>query len=358
MNGIIPILQRIIKTKGPLKEFALPVLCDMAHSGKVGRRELWRNKGLAFYISLLADEYWQVTALDAIFTWYKEFSSSLYRVILTNFRLQEETAKVEEHLLDGSFTMGIIRCFTTSKANAFENLLEPLQKLLRLSPLVALSLAHPDLFYRILRKLTSNKAVVRLNLLRIVCSICDASDEQGALISRYSLGDTIQRLAENDGAVLVRNMASELIKSSEMNDSIGMNGSRRRPGRRSSSSTTPPSLLTSYSMPSTPTSNRTGYTTKYSFERDSRRGSAVNGGTPYRPASRDGSGSSALPAITNGSGIAARSRLPRTTSSRPPKQQVVVSPRKEDSLIHSFRESTPIPTPNSRRRRRVSGEAK
>ena len=71
MNGIIPVLQRIIKTKGPLKEFALPVLCDMAHSGKVGRRELWRNKGLAFYITLLADEYWQVTALDAIFTWYE-----------------------------------------------------------------------------------------------------------------------------------------------------------------------------------------------------------------------------------------------------------------------------------------------
>ena len=71
MNGIIPILQRIIKTKGPLKEFALPILCDMAHSGKVGRRELWRNKGLAFYISLLADEYWQVTALDAIFIWYE-----------------------------------------------------------------------------------------------------------------------------------------------------------------------------------------------------------------------------------------------------------------------------------------------
>lgn len=69
LNGIIPVLQRIIKTKSPLKEFALPVLCDMAASGKVGRRELWRNKGLAFYISLLTDEFWQVTALDAIFIW-------------------------------------------------------------------------------------------------------------------------------------------------------------------------------------------------------------------------------------------------------------------------------------------------
>ena len=69
LNGIIPLLQRIIKTERPLKEFALPILCDMAHSGKVGRRELWRNKGLQFYISLLADPYWQVTALDAIFIW-------------------------------------------------------------------------------------------------------------------------------------------------------------------------------------------------------------------------------------------------------------------------------------------------
>lgn len=87
---------------------------------------------------------------------------------------------MEEHLLDGSFTQGIIKCFTTSKANAFENLLEPLQKLLRLSPPIALSLAHPDLFARISQKFQSSKAVVRLNLLRIIRSICDSVDEPGA----------------------------------------------------------------------------------------------------------------------------------------------------------------------------------
>lgn len=69
INGIIPLLQKIMKTKRPPKEFALPILCDMAHSGKVGRKYLWQNKGLQFYISLLADQYWQVTALDAIFVW-------------------------------------------------------------------------------------------------------------------------------------------------------------------------------------------------------------------------------------------------------------------------------------------------
>ena len=69
LNGIIPILQKMFKSERPLKEFALPILCDMAHSGKVGRRELWRNKGLQFYVSLLSEPYWQVTALDAIFIW-------------------------------------------------------------------------------------------------------------------------------------------------------------------------------------------------------------------------------------------------------------------------------------------------
>ena len=50
------------------QEITLPILCDMAHSGK-GRRYLWPNKGLDFYISLLSEQYWQVTALDAIHVW-------------------------------------------------------------------------------------------------------------------------------------------------------------------------------------------------------------------------------------------------------------------------------------------------
>jgi hypothetical protein len=72
VNGIIPLLMKIMKTDRPPKEFALPILCDMAHSGSKGRRFLWQNKGLDFYVSLLADQYWQVTALDAIFVWYEQ----------------------------------------------------------------------------------------------------------------------------------------------------------------------------------------------------------------------------------------------------------------------------------------------
>ena len=271
--------------------------------------------------------------------------------------MQEETAKVEEHLLDGSFTKGVIKCFTTSKANAFENLLEPLQKLLRLSPPIALSLADPDLFCRILQKLQSSKAVVRLNLLRIVRSICDASDEQGGLISRYGLIDTIQRLAEIDGAVLVRNMASELVRSSELNNTIGVSGGRQRPGRRTSSSTTPPSLLTNHSMPSTPTSSRSAPTTKYLLERSSTQPGVIGGPVTYRPLSRDGSNSNGLSTISNGLGSMAKSRLPRTTFSHP--SNILTSPKEENLTpnVH-LRETIPLPAPNSRRRRRGSGETR
>ena len=289
-------------------------------------------------------------------------------ILLTSFklpsayfhRLQEETAKVEEHLLDGSFTKAIIKCFTTSKANAFENLLEPLQKLLRLSPPIALSLAQTDLFSRILQKLLSHKAVVRLNLLRIVRSICDASDEQGALINRYSLVDTIQRLAEVDGAVLVRNMASELIKSSESHDKLGMSGGKRRTGRRSSSSTTPPSLPASRSMPPTPTGNRSIHSTAYFLDRDYRPKSNMNAPVLFRPAGRDGSGMNGMTGMAHPFGGGSKSRLPRTTSTHSGRQLVLSSPKKDENMAPatSGLEASPMPAPNSRRRRQVSGGAR
>ncbi|KAK7730765.1 Protein kinase of the Mitotic Exit Network [Botryosphaeria dothidea] len=216
LNGVIPLLQTIVKTEWPLKEFALPILCDMAHSGKVGRKVLWQNKGLQFYISLLSDKYWQVTALDAIFIW-----------------LQEETARVEQALISGSFPSAIISCFANgenSSIDAFENLLEPLQKLLRLSPPVAALLAHPELFSRVGQKLHTRKPVVRLNLLRIVRSICDATEETGGgapLIQAHGLLDAVKRLAESDPAILVREMANELVKACESQTLLSPSSARR-----------------------------------------------------------------------------------------------------------------------------------
>ncbi|KAI9678081.1 MAG: hypothetical protein M1817_006025 [Caeruleum heppii] len=348
LNGIIPLLQRIVKTERPLKEFALPILCDMAHSGKVGRKILWQNKGLPFYISLLSDPYWQVTALDAIYIW-----------------LQEETAKVEEHLLDGAFTEAIVQCFTTSKANAFENLLEPLQKLLRLSPAVTQTLARPDLFSRILQKLRHNKAVIRLNLLRIVRSICDGSDDHGSLIRTHELFSAIQRLAEEDPAVLVRNMASELVKSSMEKDVEPAGGARRKPQRRASSNTSLSSGL-SQSVTSTPPRHRSIQSPLHSGREEKRWSNGLRGAIPYRPgkhtaetsmrtsgASRPGDGSG-----SSNSSQAPRSRLPRTSLTRLSRSSTTGSLEK----VSKGEESTPsVPSYRHlqpRRQRQTNGDCR
>ncbi|RMD41114.1 hypothetical protein DV735_g4061, partial [Chaetothyriales sp. CBS 134920] len=293
--GIIPILIKIVKQeKTPVKEFALPILCDMAHSTRAARRELWQNKGLTFYVSLLSDPYWQVTALDAIFTW-----------------LEQETSKVEDHLLENDqFTTGIIAGLTSSKSTSFENLLEPLQKLLRLSPHLAASMAQSrQLFEIVSQRLTNNKPAIRLNLLRIIGSICDAVEDGAYILEHYKLYDLIVELSYSDSAVLVRSMAAELLRAWEDNDNAsihsaasglgpggGQNGARRKhPAimRRTSSGTTPPHLLERQST--TPTSPQLGRASLNLFDppgsqtpRRQRNGVYLNSGSAVRPVSRDG----------------------------------------------------------------------
>ncbi|CAG7927207.1 unnamed protein product [Penicillium olsonii] len=332
LNGMVPLLQKIVMEERPLKEFALPILCDMAQSGKVGRRELWRNKGLGFYISLLEDPYWQVTALDAIHTW-----------------LQEETAKVEEHLLEGifgdkTFTDAVVECLELSKANAFENTLEPLQKLLRLSPHVASTFVRADLFTRLRQKLHHSKAAVRLNLLRIIASICDSHEEGGGLLATFGLLDSIRNM-ENDPAILVRDMAGKLVRSSEAF------GIKRRPttARRQSTSTPPPIVFPGSSAPSTPSSNRTGQPRGYLDGRETPRhprNSLSVSSLAMRPSSRDGSNPVLGSAVNSSNAAAARPRSARPLSNRMSHVEIL---REEDSKAPSSLSRRPSIIPRRRR---------
>ena len=152
-------------------------------------------------------------------------------------------------------------------------MLEPLQKLVRLSPPIAASLAVPEIFTRTCQKLGHKDAVTRLNLLRILRTICDATDEECWLIKSFGVYETVSMLSEHDPAILVRQMAEELVSAC---DDVGKRSSSRASGFRrpassmaaragSGSSTgsglggggstmTPPTptLSHSFSMPPTP----------------------------------------------------------------------------------------------------------
>lgn len=192
--GIIPSLKRVIESKSPLKQFALPILCDLASAGKSCRKLLWQHDGLGVYIKLLSDPYFQVSALEAIHSW-----------------LQDETARVEDHLLKPEALEALLKCFISAKANSFEGLLDPFLKTCRLSTNVAIGIAKAQFFKRVVDRLGHSKALVRLNLLRILKAVCDVHPNRTVLVERHGIYEIVAKLSKEDGAVLVKELAREIM---------------------------------------------------------------------------------------------------------------------------------------------------
>ncbi|MBW0466232.1 hypothetical protein O181_005947 [Austropuccinia psidii MF-1] len=195
LAGAIPILQRVVKSSSPLKQFALPILCDFAHTSKTCRKLLWQKDGFAFYLGLLRDPFWGITALESILAW-----------------LSDETARVEDALTEPSSIEALLRMFTKAKATTFENLLDPLLKLFRMSPSVGASLIAQPTFSRRLvdRLLCHSKAVVRLNLLRLTKAVFETANDKSSVLKTPGITSTINKMADSDPAILVRELAKEL----------------------------------------------------------------------------------------------------------------------------------------------------
>ncbi|ORX91461.1 hypothetical protein K493DRAFT_50780 [Basidiobolus meristosporus CBS 931.73] len=194
-SGLIPHLQHFVEMNSPMRQFALPILCQMAHAGRICRYALQRHNGLQLYISLLLDPYWQVNAMEAILVW-----------------VQDEPTAVEAVLLLPDNIRTIIKAFIYAKNNSFINLLEPLHKLMRLSKPVNRGIAKANFMEKLLEKLNHPKASVRLNLLRILRSVYDYSLSPKGLVSDYSLLPLVDRLSQEDTAVLVREIAKEMLQ--------------------------------------------------------------------------------------------------------------------------------------------------
>jgi hypothetical protein len=128
------------------------------------------------------------------------------------FRLQEETSRVEDVLSEISAIDRLLACFVSAKANSFENLLDPFLKICRLSTTVVLAIpGNHSFFTKLAERLTHPKAVVRLNLLRILRTICDTNPERMLIVERYGFHEIVRRLSQKDAAVLVRELAREIL---------------------------------------------------------------------------------------------------------------------------------------------------
>lgn len=132
-------------------------------------------------------------------------------ISFTLYRLQDETARVEDQLSKPETSEALLKCFVSAKANSFEGLLDPLLKICRLSTTIAIGIAKAQFFKRVVDRLGHSKALVRLNLLRIVKAVCDVHPNRTVLVERYGIYDIVAKLSKEDGAVLVKELAREIM---------------------------------------------------------------------------------------------------------------------------------------------------
>ncbi|RRT75998.1 hypothetical protein B296_00030661 [Ensete ventricosum] len=114
-NGIIPHLMNFIMSDSPLKQCALPLLCDMAHASRNSREQLRAHGGLDVYLNLLEDESWSGTALDSI------------AVCLAH---DNEQRKVEQALLKKEAIQKLVKFFQNCPEQYFVHILEPFWKII------------------------------------------------------------------------------------------------------------------------------------------------------------------------------------------------------------------------------------
>jgi len=124
---------------------------------------------------------------------------------------------VEDELMKPKALSALLLCFVNAKAVSFENLLDPFLKMLRLSSTVATGLTKSSAFFKRLvdRLEHSTKAVIRLNLLRILRTVIEVHPNRVMLVEKYGLLNVVEGLSKGGGAgaVLVRELARDILPS-------------------------------------------------------------------------------------------------------------------------------------------------
>nr|KJB50028.1 hypothetical protein B456_008G149400 [Gossypium raimondii] len=208
-NGIVPHLMSFIISDSPLKQHALPLLCDMAHASRNSREQLRVHGGLDVFLSLLDDELWSVTALDAL------------AICLAN---DSDNQKVEQALLKKDAVHRLVKFFQCCPERHFVHILEPFLKIITKSSRINTTLAVNGLTPLLIARLDHQDAIARLNLLKLIKAVYEHHPRPKQLIVENDLPQKLQTLIEerrdgqrSGGQVLVKQMATSLLKALHIN---------------------------------------------------------------------------------------------------------------------------------------------
>lgn len=194
-DGVVPHLMYIIESQSPLRQFALPLMCDLAHVRRA-RTELWKCRAVEFYLDLLQDKFWMSNALDSLSSW-----------------LIDDTDRVEKIISNPAQISKIVDAFENAEFNAFANMMEPLLHMITVSVKVNVGMGTSPAFVpKLLHRLTMQipKAEVRVNLLRILTALYKGHPNPKKMIAEFNLYPAVKALTEAK-IVLVQKLASQLL---------------------------------------------------------------------------------------------------------------------------------------------------
>ncbi|KAI3652518.1 hypothetical protein MP228_001943 [Amoeboaphelidium protococcarum] len=202
--GMIQHLLKIVQTNSPLKQFALPMLCDLSHGSKICRELMWMHDVLSFYLQLLKDAqnpYWQTQALDSIVAW-----------------MAEESDQVEKALLNGKNLDVLIQGFVECKSSNMVNLIGPYQKLLSSSHTLPSQISKAPFMQKLVDSLSLKQVSIQLPLLKMLMSILKASNRPALMMMTYDVEGALSNLVQVQSPILVKEITAkilEFVKSSK-----------------------------------------------------------------------------------------------------------------------------------------------
>ncbi|CAN6269600.1 unnamed protein product [Urochloa humidicola] len=208
-NGIIPHLMNFVMSDSPLRQYALPLLCDMAHASRSSREQLRAHGGLDVYLNLLEDDAWACTALDSI------------AVCLAH---DNDHRKVEQALLKKEAIQKLVKFFQDCPEQYFVHTLDAFLKIITKSSRINTAMATNGLTTLLIARLDHREAIARLTLLKLIKVVYEHHPRPKQLIVENDLPQKLQNLIEErrDGQrggqqVLVKQMATSLLKALHIN---------------------------------------------------------------------------------------------------------------------------------------------
>lgn len=194
--GIVPFLLTVIFSNKPVKEFAVPIFTDLARTSMLTRNILWKNDGLRYYLQLTQDPYWHMDALGAIAAW-----------------LPHERERLEQTLLSPDNVQSLVGTLRFGNASALVSVLESLESIASLSPLLGQALGRSEfgLIELLAPHVQHSNPHVRVNVVKLVVALCQRSPNARRMLRRGNMYDSIQTLARADTSLLVQNIANTIL---------------------------------------------------------------------------------------------------------------------------------------------------